>query len=448
MCAFWRKAEDKLLKWKENYSSQYAAIIEGARRVGKSTVAQEFAKKHYRSYIKIDFANVKKDVLAAFDDIAELDIFFIRLQAATGITLYEKESVIIFDEIQKFPIARQAIKYLVADGRYHYIETGSLLSIKKNVKDIVIPSEEYKIKMYPMDYEEFLRAIGSGNFETVQKLYALKRPVGNQLNQKLLRDMRLYMCVGGMPQAVDAYVKRKNFEEIDFVKRAIIDLYKDDFMKIDESGRISAMYEAIPSMLAQNKKRYTLSNVLGKRTTTKDEELLSNLLNSKTVLACYNTTDPKITLAQSKDFDSYKLYLADTGLFTTMLFNDKSEVYSDIYIKLMGDKLDANLGYLYENLIAQELAAAGHDLYYHTWQKPNSTHYYEIDFLLSQKTKLVPIEVKSSSVQHHDSISEFAKKYSDRTGEQYLLSQKDVGNLEQLQLKPIYMIPYIAQGKN
>ena len=175
------------------------------------------------------------------------------------------------------------------------------------------------------------------------------------------------------------------------------------------------MYEAIPSMLAQNKKRYTLSNVLGKRTTTKDEELLSNLLNSKTVLACYNTTDPKITLAQSKDFDSYKLYLADTGLFTTMLFNDKSEVYSDIYIKLMGDKLDANLGYLYENLIAQELAAAGHDLYYHTWQKPNSTHYYEIDFLLSQKTKLVPIEVKSSSVQHHDSITEFAKKYSDRT---------------------------------
>lgn len=446
MSAFWRKAENQLLKWKENYSSQYAAIIEGPRRVGKSTVAEEFAKKYYRSYIKIDFASVKKDVLAAFDDIAELDVFFLRLQAATGITLYEKESVIIFDEIQRFPIARQAIKYLVADGRYSYIETGSLLSIKKNVKDIVIPSEEYKIKMYPMDYEEFLRAIGSGNYETVQKFYELKKPLGNQLNQKLLRDMRLYMCVGGMPQAVAAYVAGRNFEEIDFVKRAIIELYKDDFMKIDNSGRISAMYEAIPAMLSQNKKRYTLSNVLGKRTTAKDQELLSNLLNSKTVLACYNTTDPKITLSQSKDFDSYKLYLADTGLFTTMLFNDKSQIYADIYIKLMGDKLDANLGYLYENLIAQEIAASGHELYYHTWQKPNSSHYYEIDFLLSQKTKLVPIEVKSSSIQHHQSITEFAKKYSDRTGEQFLLSQKDVGNEEQLRLEPIYMIPYIARG--
>ncbi len=446
MSAFWRKAENQLLKWKENYSSQYAAIIEGPRRVGKSTVAEEFAKKYYRSYIKIDFASVKKDVLAAFDDIAELDVFFLRLQAATGITLYEKESVIIFDEIQRFPIARQAIKYLVADGRYSYIETGSLLSIKKNVKDIVIPSEEYKIKMYPMDYEEFLRAIGSGNYETVQKFYELKKPLGNQLNQKLLRDMRLYMCVGGMPQAVAAYVAGKNFEEIDFVKRAIIELYKDDFMKIDDSGRISAMYEAIPAMLSQNKKRYTLSNVLGKRTTAKDQELLSNLLNSKTVLACYNTTDPKITLSQSKDFDSYKLYLADTGLFTTMLFNDKSQIYADIYIKLMGDKLDANLGYLYENLIAQEIAASGHELYYHTWQKPNSSHYYEIDFLLSQKTKLVPIEVKSSSIQHHQSITEFAKKYSGRTGEQFLLSQKDVGNEEQLRLEPIYMIPYIVRG--
>ncbi len=446
MSAFWRKAENQLLKWKENYSSQYAAIIEGPRRVGKSTVAEEFAKKYYRTYIKIDFASVKKDVLAAFDDIAELDVFFLRLQAATGITLHEKESVIIFDEIQRFPLARQAIKYLVADGRYSYIETGSLLSIKKNVKDIVIPSEEYKIKMYPMDYEEFLRAIGSGNYETVQKFYELKKPLGNQLNQKLLRDMRLYMCVGGMPQAVAAYVAGKNFEEIDFVKRAIIELYKDDFMKIDDSGRISAMYEAIPAMLSQNKKRYTLSNVLGKRTTAKDQELLSNLLNSKTVLACYNTTDPKITLSQSKDFDSYKLYLADTGLFTTMLFNDKSQIYADIYIKLMGDKLDANLGYLYENLIAQEIAASGHELYYHTWQKPNSSHYYEIDFLLSQKTKLVPIEVKSSSIQHHQSITEFAKKYSDRTGEQFLLSQKDVGNEDQLRLEPIYMIPYIAQG--
>ena len=444
MSAFWRKAEKQLLKWKENYSSQYAAIIEGPRRVGKSTVAEEFAKKYYRSYIKIDFASVKKDVLAAFDDIAELDVFFLRLQAATGITLYEKESVIIFDEIQRFPLARQAIKYLVADGRYSYIETGSLLSIKKNVKDIVIPSEEYKIKMYPMDYEEFLRAIGSGNYETVQKFYELKKPLGNQLNQKLLRDMRLYMCVGGMPQAVAAYVAGRNFEEIDFVKRAIIELYKDDFMKIDDSGRISAMYEAIPAMLSQNKKRYTLSNVLGKRTTAKDQELLSNLLNSKTVLACYNTTDPKITLSQSKDFDSYKLYLADTGLFTTMLFNDKSQIYADIYIKLMGDKLDANLGYLYENLIAQEIAASGHELYYHTWQKPNSSHYYEIDFLLSQKTELVPIEVKSSSIQHHQSITEFAKKYSDRTGEQFLLSQKDVGNEEHLRLEPIYMIPYIV----
>ena len=442
---FRRKATDILGYWKKNLAPGYAALLEGARRVGKSTVAEEFAKENYRSYIKIDFANVSGEVLSVLREIADLDFFFLRLQAVTGVTLYKRESVIIFDEIQLSPQTRQAIKYLVADGRYDYIETGSLISIKKNVKGIVIPSEEYKIPVFPMDYEEFLWATGNDTYDLMRKLYRSNEPVGNGTNRKLMRDFRVYMAVGGMPQAVQAYSEGRNFTQIDLIKRGIIDLYIDDFKKIDPSGLIGRMYRSVPAQLAVPKKRYLISRATSRRKTSKDDERLSDLLDSKTVLPCYNATDPSVTLSQTRDEEQFKLYLSDIGLFTTMLFNASPKTDDNIYLKLLGDKLPANLGYLYENAVAQMIVSSGRDLYYHTWPKLNSTHYYEVDFILQNGTKVSPVEVKSSSRKTHESIDAFVSRYVSRTGEAFLLSQKDVSSDEKLKLKPVYMLPFVLE---
>jgi len=442
---FRRKVFEELLDWKNNYAPKYAALLEGARRVGKSTVAEEFAKVNYRSYIKVDFANITRELLNVFEDVADHRLFFLRLQTVTGVTLYPRESVIIFDEIQRQPLVRQAIKYLVADGTYDYIETGSLISIKKNVRDIVIPSEEHRIPVYPMDYEEFMWAIGNDTYPVLRDLYKMGSEVGNGTNRKLMKDFRIYMAVGGMPQAVDAYVNGKNFTEIDRVKREIIDLYIDDFKKIDSSGLIGKMYESIPSQLATNKKKYLISRATGKRKTKKDEERLADLLDSKTVIACYNTFNPGMTLAQSRDINTFKLYLSDIGLFTTMIFKASPKTDESIYSKLLGDKLPADLGYLYENAVAQMITASNRAAYYHTWEKKNSTHYYEVDFLLRDKTKLVPLEVKSSATKKHESIDAFCEKYSKQVSQAILLSQKDVGKDNNLKLKPIYMLPFVLE---
>lgn len=436
---FRRKVYDQLREWKKEYDGRYAALIQGARRVGKSTVAEEFAKNEYRSYIKIDFANLSDSMKDVFRDISNLDLFFLRLQAETNITLYERGSVIIFDEIQMFPKARQAIKYLVADRRYDYIETGSLISIKKNVKNIVIPSEEHKIEMYPMDYEEFLWATG-GNYDIIRRLTSADQPIGEATNRKLMKDYRIYMAVGGMPQAVEAYVQKKDFAAIDSVKREIIELYKEDFNKIDPSGRVSRIFESIPSQLALNKKRFVISRATGKKKNTKDEERLADLLDSKTVIICNNVKNPSASLSQTKSDDEFKLYLADTGLFTTLLFNDESKAHEEIYIKLLSDKLPENLGFLYENAAAQTLNACGRKLYYHTWPKEDSTHSYEIDFLMTRKAKLVPIEVKSSRIRPHESMDAFGVKYSRYIHSKYIISQHDIGKEESIILRPIYTL--------
>ena len=442
---FKRKAMEALRSWKTNLAPKYAALLEGARRVGKSTIAEEFARENYRSYIKIDFANIAPDILAIFDDISRPDIFFLRLQAALGVTLYRRESVIIFDEIQLNPLARQAIKYLVSDGRYDYIETGSLISIKKNVKDIVIPSEEFKIPVYPMDYEEFLWATGNDTYDLLREMYKLDEPVGNGVNRKLMRDFRIYMAIGGMPQSVEAYVNGSNFAQIDLVKRGIIDLYIDDFKKIDSSGLIGRMYNSIPSQLAANKKRYSISSATSRRKTRKDEERLSDLLDSKTVIPCYNTLNPSITLSQTRENDNFKLYLSDIGLFTTMLFASSPETGTNIYSRLLSDKLPADLGYLYENVVAQMITSTGRELYYHTWAKSGSTHHYEVDFLVQAGVKISPFEVKSSARNRHESIDAFCNKYSKQVKEAYLFSQKDVLSQDRLKLKPIYMLPFVLE---
>ena len=439
---FKRKAYSKLLDWKKNYSDKYAVLLEGARRVGKSTIAETFARNEYKSYIMIDFSKTTDNILKCFDDIGNINMFFLRLQAETGVTLYEHESLIIFDEVQLFPKARQAIKHLVFDGRYHYLETGSLISIKKNVKDILIPSEEMKIQVYPMDYEEFCEATGN-NYDLLRQINDMGTAIGQSTNRKLMRDLRLYMAVGGMPQAIEAYVEGKNFSEIDQVKRQIISLYEEDFKKIDSSGRISALYHSIPAQLAKDPRKYRISTAIGKRNTSKTEELLYELIDSKTILPCFNSTDPRVSLADTKDFDSYKLYLSDTGLFVTLMFIDRPVTENDIYAKLLSDKLPSNLGYLYENLMAQMIVASGRVLYYHTWEKKDSTHYYEVDFLISEGSKINAFEIKSSGTGNHESILEFSKKYSKNVHNIYLLSQKDVGKEENLLFRPFYMMPFL-----
>lgn len=436
---FKRKVYDQLLEWKKEWDGKYACLLEGARRVGKTTIAEAFARNEYDSYILIDFSNISKEMLDIFEDISKLDRFFLRLQMETGVELYERKSVIIFDEIQLFPKARQAIKHLVKDGRYDYIETGSLISIKKNVKNILIPSEEHKIRVYPMDYEEFLWATG-GNHNILNMAYKSNIELGNTVNRNAMKEFRIYMAVGGMPQAVERYIATNNFEAVDKVKREILDLYYDDLKKIDDSGRITDMYRSVPSQLAAKKKHYVISTATGKQKTRKDEERLFELIESGLVLPCYNVLNPTVSLSQTKDTDCFKLYLSDTGLFTTMLFNDSQNGMEDIYKKLLSDTLPADLGYLYENVVAQAIRASGRDLYYHTWEKAGSTHSFEIDFLITSKNKVIPIEVKSSAIRNHKSIDDFERKYSKYVGERYLLSQKDVGKIGTLKLKPIYMI--------
>lgn len=439
---FKRKAYDKLVQWKTDYAQNYAVLLEGARRVGKSTIAEQFARNEYRSYILIDFSKASNEIKSCFDDINDLDMFFLRLQALTGVNLYKEESVVIFDEVQLFPKARQAIKHLVKDGRYHYIETGSLISIKKNVENILIPSEEMKIDVYPMDYEEFCWATNQ-NFDMLKKIYDMNKSIGQEVNRKLMRDIRVYMAVGGMPQAVEAYTVGQNFSMIDQIKRQIIVLYEDDFKKIDPSGRLSSIYHSIPAQLSKEAKRYSLSKTLGRRKNEKDDSLIYDLIDSKTVIASYNSTDPRVSLSLTKDLSSYKLYIADTGLFVTLMFIDRPATENEIYAKLLADKLPANLGYLYENLVAQMITSTGRELYYHTWEKKGSTHYYEIDFLISNGSKVSAIEVKSAGAGKHESLLEFRKKYSKNIKNSYIVSQKDIEKKEELKFMPVYLTPFL-----
>ena len=442
---FKRKIYNTMLQWKQERSGKTALLIKGARRVGKSTIAEEFARNEYDSYIAIDFADAPEAVWEAVKHISDRDDFFMRLQFIYGVKLYERRSVIIFDEIQKCPEVRQAIKYLVKDGRYDYIETGSLLSIKKNVQNIVIPSEETRITMLPMDYEEFRWALGDDvSISLLQDAFSNGKPLGNELCRKLLRDMRLYMLVGGMPQAVDTYLKTNNLTDVDNKKREILELYNDDFQKIDASGKLSKLFSAIPSQLTKNASRYQVNSVLEKREGKNSmSELLKELEDSQTVNFAHHADDPNVGMPMHTDYNQYKLYIGDTGLFVTLAFWDKSATENVIYQKLLSDKLSADLGYVYENLVAQMLVAAGNRLFYHTWPTENGKHNYEIDFLLSRGNKICPIEVKSSGYRKHTSLDEFQKKFSSRIGKSYLLYTKDIQKENNLMYLPVFMTIFL-----
>ncbi len=441
---FRRKIYDRLLEWKRESDGRTALLIEGARRVGKSTIVEDFAKNEYESYIIIDFSVAPKSVRELFEDISDLNYLFLQLQLQFRVDLVERRSLIIFDEVQLCPLARQAIKHLVKDHRYDYIETGSLISIRKNVKDILIPSEERKINMYPMDYEEFLWAIGdSTSFLMTKKFYETGKPLGQETNRKLLRNFRLYMLVGGMPQAVNEYIATNNLRKVDLIKRDILKLYEDDFKKFDPTGRASMLFDAIPAQLNKNASRYQVSSVLENVRANGILNLVAEMNDSKTVLTAYHVNDPNAGLSANRDLTKFKLFLCDTGLFTTLMFKDRDFTENEIYEKLLNDKLSANLGYLYENAVAQILAANGNELFYHTFENEKTRHNYEIDFLIARKNKICPIEVKSSGYKAHASLDVFCKKFSERILWKYLIYTKDYAKDADVICLPIYMTPFI-----
>lgn len=441
---FRRKIYDKLLEWKTESDGRTALLIEGARRVGKSTVVEEFAKNEYESYILIDFSRASKAVKELFEDISDLDYLFLQLQLQYKVDLHERRSLIIFDEVQQCPLARQAIKALVADHRYDYVETGSLISIKRNVKDILIPSEERKISMYPMDHEEFLWAVGDlTTIPLLKKVFDSGKPVGVQIHRKLMRDFRLYMLVGGMPQAVNEYIETNNFRKVDQIKRDILNLYEDDFKKIDPTGKLSSLFDAIPAQLNKNASRYQVSSVLNGERAENILESIAELKDSKTVLVSYHNNDPNAGMSNNKAPGKFKLFLSDTGLFTTLMFKDRDFTENIIYEKLLNDKLSANLGYLYENAVAQILTANGDALFYHTFMNESTRRNYEIDFILARKNKVCPIEVKSSGYKTHASLDAFSRKFSDRILDKYLIYTKDFAKDEDIFCLPIYLVQFL-----
>ncbi len=441
---FKRKIYRQIYEWKENKSNQYALLIKGARRVGKSTIVEEFAKNEFKSYILIDFAHTSKEIIDLFDDTYHLDFFFLQLQQLTGIRLYKKESVIIFDEVQLLPKARQAIKYLVADGRYKYIETGSLLSIQKNTKDILIPSEEYKISMYPMDFEEFLWAIGDDvSAETIQLLLKSKKPAGNAMHRNLMRIFRLYMLIGGMPQAVTSYLEANNLQVVDEVKRGIVDLYEEDFTKIDGTGLAGDIYDSIPASLSGNASRYILKNAREGTRTNRIKELLPDMLSSYTVNIAYHANNPGVGMSLEKNVDRYKLFASDIGLFITLAFKDKQYTENVIYNKLLSDKLDVNLGYVYENVVSQILTTKGYHLFYYTMNSETSNHLYEIEFLISNGNKICPIEVKSGNYREHKSLNLFCEKFSSCIKDKYVVHTKDFKWENGIYYIPVYALPFL-----
>lgn len=429
-----------MLQWKQERDGATALLIKGARRVGKSTLAEEFAKREYESYIMIDFTEAAQEVRDLFEDVSNVDDLLFQLQYFYNVRLTPRKSVIIFDEVQDCPKARQAIKKLVKDHRYDYIETGSLISIKKNIKNIRIPSEETRLTLNPMDYEEFRWALGDEvSVELLREAYEAKRSLGDGAARKVMRDFRLYMLVGGMPQAVNEYLETNNLSAVDAVKREIIELYADDFRKIDPTGKATRMFYAVPGQLSKNASRYQISSVIEQGKQDRVEEILQDMEDSQVVVLSHHVDDPNVGLSLNGDLGRYKMFLNDTGLFVTLAFWDKDVTENVIYQKLLSDKLSANLGYVYENIVAQMLTAAGSKLFYHTWPTESGKHNYEVDFILSRGAKIWPLEVKSSGYKTHASLDAFCEKFSERVGERFLVYTKDLRKDGATTLLPVMM---------
>lgn len=441
---FKRKIYQEIKHWKDTDKGTTALLIEGARRVGKSTITEEFAKKEYESYILIDFVECASEIKDLFNDVSNLNHIFQVLQVEYGVELLERKSVIIFDEIQFAPKARQALKFLVKDGRYDYIATGSLISIRKNIENILIPSEEFTIKMYPMDLEEFRWAMNDHiSLSIAKKAFEDKQPLPLSAHQKLMEHFRLYVLVGGMPQAVAAYLESNNLAQVDRVKRAIINLYEKDLNRIDPTGNASRLFHQIPAQLTSNANRYKTWTASEGQSFLKLEEIVSEMKESMVVNLAYHANDPSVGLAFHINPELFKMYVGDTGLFVTLAFWDRSFSENIVYKKMLANKLPADLGYLYENVVAQMLKASGKELYYYTFPTESGKHNYEIDFLIPYGHKICPIEVKSSGYKTHSSLDAFYAKFSNRIETEYLIYSKSFQVKEGIYYLPFYLTPFL-----
>ncbi len=437
-----RKIYKRFLEWKENWAGKRALLVQGARRIGKSTIVEEFAKNEYETYILINFQTDAKKVEQLFkNDISNLDTFFRNLSLIYSTRLIARKTLIIFDEVQLFPLARQSIKQLVADGRYDYIETGSLITLKQNVENILIPSEEKSINMYPLDFEEFLWAKGDVvTADIIKDCFLNSKPLGQVAHRQVMQDFMLYVAVGGMPQAVIELIETNDFSRVDEIKRDIIKLYRDDLKKLDSKYRFATalILDAIPSELSTQSKLFR-SIVLGKNyRASKTYGSYEAIKDSMIVNVANNCADPNIGLNLTKNYSKQKIYMADTGLFVTSIFADSKEpIEQSIYKQLIVDKLGVNMGMVMENAVAQAFVCSGHELYFHRFDR------YEVDFLLTSGKKLIPVEVKSSSYSTHRSLDEFQSKYSDRVKKSYVIYSKDLKSDGNVTFIPFYMTMFL-----
>ena len=442
---FKRKIYNDLLEWKESDNGKTAMLIEGARRVGKSTIAEVFARKEYDSYILIDFAECGPHIRDLFNNLSNLNNIFQVLQVEYATELFERRSLIIFDEVQFAPKARQAIKFLVKDGRYDYLETGSLISVRKNIEGILIPSEEISVKMYPMDLEEFFWALGDDiSLSLAQNAFMKQEELVLTAHQRLMERFRLYILVGGMPQAVSSYLETNNLAHVDRVKRTIINLYEKDFNRIDPTGNASRLFHHIPAQLTSNANRYKTWSASDGKTFDKLSEIISEMKESMVVNIAYHANDPSAGLSFHINRELFKMYVGDTGLFVTLAFWDKSFTDNVIYKKLLANKLSADLGYLYENAVAQMLVASGKQLFYYTFPTDSGKHNYEIDFIIPDEHKICPIEVKSSGYKSHASLDAFYEKFSNRIAMEYLIYSKNYQMEDGICYLPFYLTPFLS----
>ena len=445
---FKRKIYTKFLDWKNMSNGSSALLVEGARRIGKSTVVEEFAKHEYESYVIIDFNRPKEGVVDAIvhhpDD---LDGLFNLLMVSYGKVLKPRKSLIVFDEVQKCPEARQLLKYLVADGRYDYIETGSLISIKKNVKDITIPSEEESIGMFPMDFEEFCWALGDVvSVDFARKAFNAMQPMGTSAHKSVMKRFREYLIVGGMPQAVDVYRKTGDFSKVDRTKRTILKLYGDDISKYAgaDAPKVRGIYSQLPGQLSKKEKKYFLSAVSDNARMREYAESFRWLDESRIVNIARNATDPDIALAMSEDFETQKLYSSDAGLLITQAFANRPYTENELYRALMLDKLSVNEGMVAENAVAQALRANGTELYFYSRpDRGDGEGRMEIDFLIRRGDAICPVEVKSGAYQHHASLDKFMRKFGSRLGDAYILYTKDLMTKNGIHHLPLYMTMFL-----
>lgn len=439
-----RKIYDRMSEWKRTSAGTSALLIEGARRVGKSYMVEEFARKEYESYILVDFGNISKDVRDLFEnETSNLDLFYAKLSVFYGKALHGRNSVIIFDEVQQFPKARQLVKYLVADGRYDVIETGSLIRLKKNVKDIIIPSEEERLEMFPLDFEEFLWAMGDeATAPFLRQCFEQRIPLGQALHRKVMNDFRQYLLVGGMPQAVVKYMETKDFEAVDRVKRRILSLYRDDISKFASGNedKIFAVFDGIPAQLTKKEKKYKLSTIRKSARTRNYEDTFHWLGEAMIVNNCYNSTDPSAGLNLSADYATRKCYLGDTGLLVTQTFIDRPYAENELYKAILFDRMSINQGMLMENVVAQMLRARGHRLFFYSRNDAvNRENHMEIDFLITKGQRVIPLEVKSANYRSHASLDKFCRKFQAQVGEAIILYTKDLQEKDGILHIPVYM---------